>query len=180
MTNIKPIHLRRDEFNTFIEENKLPLMVDESASITNREKQVIEHCGVDYGLETDKTLVPDNSKNELIKYNIIMRIKGNFTLPNQAQFRSENGPVIITPYIIHDDISSKRYHIVAKELIDKKLVSSPVTIDEEYMYEALRETSFTVDMEEITRMGTEFQILQVEFDTDGHFKVIELDESITS
>lgn len=180
MNTSKPIHLRSDEFNTYIEENKKSLIVDESVTITNREKQVIEHCGIDYGLVTDKSLTPNNTKQEQKKYNLILRVKGDFTVPDQAQFRSENGLVTITPYIIHDNISSKRFHIVAKELIDKKLVSSPVSIDEEYIYEALRETSFTVDMEEITRMGTEFQILQIEFDQDGHFKVIELDESITS
>lgn len=180
MTSSKPIHLRRDEFNTYIEENKIKLDVSEEIIITEEEKLTVERCGVDYGLTIDPSLVPENIKKEQKRYNIILRIKGSLTLPEQAQFRSENGSVVITPYIIHDDISSKRLHIVAKILHEKKLISSPVPVDVEYMYEALRETIFNLEMEEITAIGAGFQILQIEFDANGHFKVLELDESIIS
>lgn len=180
MIDTKPIHLRRDEFNTYIEENKMKLIVSEESIITDAEKLVIERCGIDYGLTIDPSLTTEMVCKKQRKYNIILRIKGNFTLLEQAQFRSENGAVVIIPYIIHDGISSTRFHIIAKYLCEKELVSSPIPVDEEYMYEALRETSFNVEMEEITKMGMGFQILQIEFDVDGHFKVIELDESITS
>lgn len=180
MINTKPIHLRKDEFNSYIEENKTTLAISEESAISNEENKVIDRCGVDYGLTIDPSLTTEMVRKEQRKYNIIFRIKGNFTLPERTQFRSENGAVVITPYIIHDDISSKRFHIVAKYLCEKKLVSSPVSIDEEYIYETLRETSFNMEMEEITKMGTGFQIVQIEFDADGHFKVLELDESIIS
>lgn len=180
MITTKPIHLRRDEFNTYIEENKMKLVVSEKKTITEEEKQVVVRCGMDYGLTMDSTLTPGNTKEERKKYNCILRIKGSLTLPEQAPFRSENGSVLVTPYIIHDSISSKRFRIVAKNLCEKELVSSPVSVDEEYIYEALRETSFIMDMEEISQMGTGFQIWQIEFDENGHFKVLELDESITS
>jgi hypothetical protein len=65
-------------------------------------------------------------------------------------------------------------------LYDKKWITSPIPVDSEYMYEALRETLFNMEMEEVTKMGVGFQILQIEFDENGHFKVLELDESITS
>lgn len=178
MNNSKPIHLRRDEFNTYIEENKVKLDVSEQNIITEEEKLIVERCGIDYGLIIDSTLTPGKVKKEQRKYNLILRIKGTFTLPEQAQFRSENGSVVITPYIIHDGILSQRLHIVAEILYDKKLASSPVPVDVEYMYEALRETSFNREMEEIVKIGTGFQILQIEFDENGHFKVLELDESI--
>jgi len=180
MINTKPIHLRRDEFNSYIEENKMKLIISEESVITEEEKRVIERCGIDYGLTIDPSLTTETVKKKQRKYNIILRIKGNFTLPEQDQFRSENGAVVITPYVIHDGISSTRFHIIAQYLCEKELVSSPIPVDEEYMYEALRETSFNAEMEEITQMGIGLQILQIEFDNDGHFKVIELDESITS
>ena len=180
MTVLKPIHLRRDEFNTYIEENKTKLDVSKEIIITEEEKLIVERCGIDYGLTIDSTLAERKVKKEQRKYNIIFRIKGTFTLPEQAQFRSENGSVMITPFIIHDSILSQRLHIVAEIVCDKKLISSSVPVDVEYMYEALRETSFNMEMEEIVKIGTGFQILQIEFDENGHFKVLELDESIIS
>lgn len=180
MTALKPIHLRRDEFNRYIEENKVKLVVSEENKISAEEKQVIERCGVDYGLPIDQSLTTKIEEKEQKRYNIILRVKGNFTLPSQAHFRSENGAIIISPYVIHEAVSTIRSRILAKKLCEKNLVSSPVPMDEEYMYEALRETLFTREMEEIAKMGTGFQIMQVEFDENAHFKTLELDESITS
>lgn len=180
MTEIKPIRLRKDEINDYIEDNKMQLVVDEESAISESEKAVVVRCGVDYGLTIDESLTPQQGKKSQDTYNIILRIKGGYTMPEKSRFRSENGMVTIIPLIIHDGLSIKRFHKVAKELCKNAWVSSPVAIDDEYMYEALRETSFNMEMEEVTRLGPGFQLWQVEFDENGHFTVFELDESITS
>ncbi len=174
--NTKPIHLRIDEFNDYIEECKEKCIIDQG-EITPKEKNLLYRCGVDYGLTINKKVGVAAFEQLKLDHNLILRIKGPFTLPLQAQFTSERGAVNIRPYIIHESAASQRLHSIANDLHEKELISSVVPIDAEYIYEALRETAFNIAMEEAISLGNGFQIIQIEFDENGHFKAVELDES---
>jgi hypothetical protein len=176
VNNTKPIHLRNDEYNSYIEECKEKLTIKEG-ELTLEEKHVIYRCGVDYGLTFDASVVTENYEIAQRDYNIILRVKGPYTLPEQASFSSEHGVIKVRPYIIHEFVSAQRLKFISEDIFAKDLVDSVVPIDGEYIYEALRESAFTIAMEEVVKLGTGFQILQIEFDTIGHFKAIELDES---
>ncbi len=176
MNNTKPIHLRSDEYNSYIEECKEKYAV-QTGELTLKEKHIIDRCGLDYGLTIDEKLKAANYEEPTLDHNLILRIKGPFTLPEQSSFHSEHGPLRIRPYVIHESATADRLQEIAESLFAKELVKSVVPIDTEYLYDALRETAFNISMEEIVKLGAGFQIIQVEFDKDGHFKAIELDES---
>ena len=176
MLNTKPIHLRSDEYNTYIEENK-EKFVSITGDITSAEKGIIYRCALDYGLTFDEKVGAQIFDHDPSDYNIIFRIKGPFTVPQQAQFNSEHGVVKVRPYIIHESATAARLKEVADGLFKKELVTSVVPIDAEYLLEALRESAFNIAMEEVVKLGTGFQIIQIEFDENGHFKAVELDES---
>ncbi|MCX6732802.1 MAG: hypothetical protein NTV98_04660 [Candidatus Roizmanbacteria bacterium] len=176
MNIIKPIHLRNDEFNNYIQEFKEKCVLNEG-EVTPEEKGIVYRCGVEYGLTIDEKFQAKSFDYPLQDYNIIFRIKGPFTLPREARFSSDHGMVKVRPYIIQEYISAQRLHMIAQELYDKEIVSSVVPIDKEYLYEALRETAFNISMEEVVKLGVGFQIVQIEFDENGHFKAVELDES---
>lgn len=176
MLNTKPIHLRSDEYNAYIDENKERFVLAKG-DITAAEKGIIYRCSLDYGLTFDEEIGAKIYVNDTLDYNIIFRIKGPFTLPAQAQFNSEHGVVKIRPYIIHESAAAARLKVIAEDIMQKELVSSVVPIDSEYLYEALRESAFNISMEEVVELGIGFQIVQVEFDNNGHFKAVELDES---
>lgn len=173
--NTKPIYLRPDEYNNYIQESKEELMVTQG-EISEEEKNLISRCGVDYGLTIDKRVANSAFQKPKKDYNIVFRIKGPFTLPAESTFVSELGSVRVKPYVIHESASAQRLKVVAKALCDNAYVSSEVSIDEEYLYEALCETAFTISMEDVVALGISFQIIQVEFDENGHFKATELDE----
>lgn len=175
-TTKKPIHLRNDEYNNYIQEFKERCVV-KTGEITLEEKGIIYRCGVDYGLTINEKLQAKSFDYPPCDYNIIFRIKGPFTLPREARFASDHGVVKVRPYVIQEYISAQRLHMIAGELHKNEMVNSVVPIDEEYLYEALRETAFTISMEEVVKLGVGFQIVQVEFDENGHFKAVELDES---
>lgn len=176
MLNTKPIHLRSDEYNTYIEENK-EKFISIVGDLTPAEKGIIYRCTLDYGLTFDKKVEAEPFDHDPSDYNIIFRIKGPFTLPTQAQFNSEHGMIKVRPYIIHESATAARLKAVAEDLFKKEFVSSVVPIDADYLHEALRESAFNIAMEEVVKLGTGFQIIQIEFDENGHFKAIELDES---
>ena len=176
MNNTKPIHLRSDEYNGYIEECKERIH-EEKREYTREEKYVISRCGVDYALTFDEKICASETDTPAKNYNIIFRIKGPFTLPEEARFTFERGSVMVRPYIIHETASAIRLRVIAEEICTKKQVSSVVPIDQEYLYEALRETAFNISMEEVVQLGKGFQIVQIEFDERGHFKSLELDES---
>jgi len=175
MAVLKPIHLRNDEYNTYIQEYKEKLLLTEGA-LTSEEKNIIFRCGLDYGLIVDEKVGVINITQPQKDYNVVFRIKGPYTLPKQAQFSSGNGTVRVKPFILHELAWAKRFVQIAKDIYEKKLITSVVPIDEEYIYEALRDTAFTIAMEEVIALGPGFQIIQIEFDENGHFKTIELDE----
>lgn len=178
MKDLPLIRLRNDEFNRYIQDYKEKCMFDESAFISSEEWAVVARCCEDYGL-SQKTVheLRSQGEDEEKRFSIILYIKGNFTLPEYTSFTTERGNVVLRPFIIHDTHVAKRMHIVANLLFSTKELTSPVEIDEEYIYEALRETSFTMALEEIEKWGKAMQSLQISFDEDGHFKAIELDES---
>jgi hypothetical protein len=176
MLNTKSIHLRSDEYNAYIEENK-ELFKSIEGDITEAEKGIIYRCALDYGLTFDEKVGARIFDRDTFDYNIIFRIKGPFTLPPHAQFNSEHGMVKVRPYIIHESATAARLKEVADDLFKKELVSSVAPIDAEYLLEALRESAFNISMEEVVKLGVGFQIIQIEFDENGHFKAIELDES---
>lgn len=176
MLNTKPIRLRSDEYNTYIEECK-EKYVSLKGDLTPTEKGILYRCGLDYGLTFDEKTGAKPFDHDTSDYNIILRIKGPFTVPHQAQFNSEHGVVKVRPYIIHESATAARLKEVADDLFKKELVSSVVPIDVEYLLEALRESAFNIAMEEVVKLGGGFQIIQIEFDENGHFKALELDES---
>jgi len=176
MNNTKPIHLRNDEFNDYIEDAKIPYVVKQGA-LSAEERNLIYRCGVDYALDVNEKVGAIAYVKPKSDHNIILRIKGPFTLPERTQFASEGGVLTIQPYSIHETAATIRLREVAEDLHKNALIKSPVPIDAEYIYEALRETAFNISMEEATALGAGFQIIQVEFDENGHFKAVELDES---
>lgn len=176
MIHTKPIHLRTDEFNAYIEEYKQKF-VEKEGPISEEEKHIIHRCGVDYGLEINEKVGSQNYVKDMHDYNIIMRVKGTYTLPQNAQLSTEHGPMSIRPYMIHESATAQRLKTIAQNLITEKMVESVVPIGSEYLYEALRESAFTIAMEDVLKLGVGFQIIQVEFDDDGHFKAVELDET---
>ncbi len=176
MINTKPVHFRNDEYNDYIEEFKQPFVVLQG-DLTPEEKNIVYRTGLDYGLEISPALQAQSFVPDSKDYNIILRIKGPFSLPESAQLNTEHGTVNVRPYIIHESATAARLKTVAEEMIQKTLVSSPVAIDSEYLHEALREVAFTIAMENVVRLGNGFQIIQIEFDERGHFKAFELDET---
>ena len=176
MNNTKPVHLRNDEYNDYIEDAKIPYVVKEG-ELSAEEKNLIYRCGVDYALEVDEKAGAVAFAQPKSDHNIILRIKGPFTLPESTQFASEGGPLMLKPYIIHETATTIRLKEIAEDIYKKELIKSVVPIDAEYIYEALRETAFNISMEEVVALGVGFQIIQVEFDENGHFKAMELDES---
>jgi hypothetical protein len=176
MINTKPIHLRNDEYNDYIQEYKEPFVVLKRA-LTPEEKNIVYRTGLDYGLEISPELDAQSYVPDPKDYNIIFRIKGPFTLPESVQWNGERGTVNIRPYIIHESATAERLKEIAEDCIQKEMVDAPIPIDVEYLHEALRESSFTISMEEVLRLGKGFQIVQVEFDEQGHFKAFELDET---
>ena len=176
MNNTKPIHLRSDEYNGYIEECKVRIN-EEKRVYTPEEMYIISRCGVDYALTFDEKICASETPSPEKNYNIIFRIKGPFTLLPEARFTFERGSVMVRPYIIHETASALRLQVIAEEIYIKKQVSSVVPVDKEYIYEALRETAFNISMEEVVQLGKGFQIVQIEFDERGHFKSLELDES---
>jgi len=176
MNNTKPVHLRNDEFNDYIEDAKIPYLVIKGA-LTDEEKNLIHRCGVDYALDVSEKVEAVVSVKQKSDHNIILRIKGPFTLPESTRFASEGGPLTIRPYVIHETAATIRLREIAEELHKDALLESVVPIDVEYIYEALRETAFNISMEEVLALGGGFQIIQIEFDENGHFKAMELDES---
>ncbi len=176
MNNTKPIHLRSDEYNSYIEECKEKNIVREG-DLTPEEKGIIYRCGLDYGLTIDEKVGAAVFEPLKKDHNIILRIKGPFTLPELASFTSERGMVKIRPFIIHENAAAVRFHQIAEDLHKKEMITSVVPIDAEYLYEALRETAFNIAMEQVVALGVGFQIIQIEFDENGHFKAMELDES---
>ncbi|MFZ2206189.1 MAG: hypothetical protein WA061_04475 [Microgenomates group bacterium] len=179
MKDLPLIRLRNDEYNRYIQDYKEKCMFDESTLILPEEWAVVARCCEDYGLSQKTTHEPHSQGGvDEKQFSIILYIKGNFTLPGYTSLTTERGNVALRPFIVHDTQVAKRMHIVANLLVSGKELISPVEIDEEYIYEALRETSFTMALEEIEKWGKETQSLQISFDEDGHFKAIELDESI--
>jgi len=178
MKDIQSIHLRSDEYNRYIEDYKEKCAFEENNIILQEEWAVVARCCEDYGL-TQKTIheLPKHGADIEKQYSIILYVKGQFTLPEHVSFATERGNIVMRPFIIHDTEVAKRMHIVAHLLFSSKELISPIEIDEEYIYEALRETSFTMALEEIEKWGKTKQSLKVSFDDDGHFKAIELDES---
>ena len=176
MDNTKPVHLRNDEFNDYIEDAKIPYVIKEG-ELSTEEKNLIHRCGVDYALDVDEKIGAVAFTRPKSDHNIILRIKGPFTLPESTRFDSEGGPLTLQPYIIHETATTIRLRKIAEDLHENKFVTSVVQIDAEYIYEALRETAFNISMEEVMALGQGFQIIQIEFDENGHFKAMELDES---
>lgn len=179
MKDLPLIRLRNDEYNRYIQDYKEKCLFDESILISPEEWAVVARCCEDYGLsQQTKHELRSRGANDEDRFSIILYIKGNFTLPEYTSLTTERGNVALRPFIVHDTQVAKRMHIVANLLVSSKELISPVEIDEEYIYEALRETSFTMALEEIEKWGKMMQSLQISFDEDGHFKAIELDESI--
>jgi len=176
MINTKPLHLRNDQYNDYIQEWKKPYEV-RTGDLSAEEKNIVHRTGVDYGLEMNPTLDAKEFVSDPKDYNIILRIKGAYTLPDSATFSSEHGAITVRPYIIHESATAARLKAIAEDLLAREMVTSPVAIDSEYLHEALRESAFNIAMEEVVRLGTGFQIVQVEFDETGHFKAFELDET---
>lgn len=178
MNIIKPVHLRNDEYNHFIQDYREDCIFDVNEVILPEEWAIVARCCEDYGL-TQKSAhtLPSKKEDDEKRYSIILYIKGPFTLPTNASFKTDKGNLAIRPFIVHDTQVAKRMRIVSKLLIKNDELSSPIVLDEEYVYEALRETSFTMALEEIEKWGKGMQSLQITFDEDGHFKALEFDES---
>lgn len=174
-TTIKPIQLRPEEYSRYIQQNKLSLEPEQEGSFTIADNILVSRCCADYGLELSGDIktekVPDHFHEA---HNIVLRIKGSYTLPRDVHVHTEAGMVPVRPLILHDQITSKHLHELSAQLIQEKKISAPMELDEEYLYEALSETWFTIAMEEVVQMGPDIQMLQVTFTKDGSFSVIPL------
>lgn len=161
MDTVKQIHLRNDEYNHYIQEYREECTFDETEAITPVEWAVVERCCKDYGLTQKSVNTTHKEEAKDGRYSIILYIKGRFTLAKNVSFKTDSGVLAIRPFIIHDTQVAKRMRITAKLLIANKELSSPFAIDEEYVYEALRETAFTISLEEIEKWGKGMQSLQI-------------------
>jgi len=176
MQDTPSVRLRNDEYNRYIQEYKEECIFDKTNKISPLEQVIIVRCCEDYGLEQKNPVVQTVDESEPEKrYSLILYVKGNYTLPAETHLSTDRGNLLVKPFIIHDTIVAQRMRIVAHLLFEKKEIESVVTIDEDYLYEALRETSFALSLEMIDKWGKGAQSLQIVFDETGHFKASDFD-----
>lgn len=177
MQNTTPsIRLRSDEYNKYIQDYKEQCIFDEKKVISPQEAQVVTRCCMDYGLtQKNPKTIGESQSNKDNSFSLVLFIKGDFTLPNEVSFASDRGVLKLRPYIIHDTVMARRMRIVAHILFETEELSSPFPMDEEYIYESLQETAFTLALEEVEKWGKGAQSLQITFDENGHFKTVDLD-----
>jgi hypothetical protein len=150
-------------------------VAEQDNSFTVADSTLVSRCCADYGLELKGDMKTEKVQDHAHEvHNIVLRIKGSYTLPRDVHLHTEAGMVPVRPLILHDQITSKHLHELSAELMREKKVTAPMEFDEEYLYEALSETWFTIAMEAVVDMGPDIQMLQVTFTKDGSFSVIPL------
>ena len=75
--------------------------------------------------------------------------------------------------VYHQTTIDERHKILAKKLIENQVIILPDGCDEEYLYEALSETSENHLMETIKRLAMGLPIYQVTFKEKGGFSILE-------
>jgi hypothetical protein len=69
---------------------------------------------------------------------------------------------------------NERHRLIAKKLIEERAVKFFPDCDEEYLFEALSETTENHLFETLKRLASGLPIFEVGFENDGSFKIKEM------
>jgi len=144
-------------------DNRAYDLTDDQLSMINDQFSKIKKSGV---IETE--LYGDHQEVAVVL------IRGNWGVYPQATIKTQIGEQDSQIFTYHQTLIDERHKILAKKLIDNKAIILPNGCDEEYLYEALSETSENHLMETVKRLAMGLPIYQVIFQEEGNFKIIDL------
>lgn len=111
-------------------------------------------------------------------YGAIIQIKGNYTIPDFVVIQTEIGVAKIDLYIYHYSHTNNSNRLMAKKVMENKAVEFVFDGDEEYLYEALSDTSDQQYYEKIKTLAPGLPIYSVVFKEDGRYDVEEIGKVI--
>jgi hypothetical protein len=149
------------------QETKTPqdynLTEDEINFVKEKSKQAIKNGAIEIILEGDH------------KEAAVVYISGDYGVYPQGVVETDGGSEIPAQiFIYHQTLVNERHRELAKKLIENKAVVLPEGTGEEYLYEALSDTSDTHLLETLKRLAKGLPIYQVNFEDDGGFKIEEM------
>ena len=160
--------------------------IEENDSLVNlNELALLTKTAVEYGFEIDEKkaqkIVRENLKvqkntislNE--KYEgAVLQIRGEYSVKPEFSMSTEEGFIKGKLFIFQATITNKLHRILAKNLLEEKVVVLFPGCDEEYLYQALSDVTETYLHETLAKVAKNLPIFHVDFDEDGTFKVKEM------
>ena len=104
----------------------------------------------------------------------VLQIQGPYSLYPRFSEQIDQGKTKTQAFIFHSTLVNERHKLIAKKLIEEKIVKLFPGYDEEYLYEALSEVSENHLFETLKRLASGLPIFQVSFDSDGSFTIKEM------
>jgi len=104
----------------------------------------------------------------------ILQIRGDYGIYPAYAIDTNTGKKRAEFFEFHETLVENRHRILAAKLVKDKAVKLYEGCDEEYLYEALSETTDRHFYETLKQLGKDLSIYQIDFDENGDFKVIDL------
>ena len=157
------------------------IKVTEDKRFSHQQTVIIRKAAEEYGFkindkEFDKMFTTDfPSLGETEYSGAVVQIEGGYTIPAICTVQTVEGPIKVHLDIYHQTLVNRRNRELSRELVEKKMVMLFPGTDEEWLYEALSETSDEYFYETIKEKAKGLPVYTVKFKEDGTFVVEEMD-----
>lgn len=96
----------------------------------------------------------------------VLTVRGPYGLYTQYQ---NNGVNVSQVFVFHDSLVSSRHRVLAKNLIQEKVIKTLTQEDQDYLFTILSETTEDHLFEIAKRLAKDLPLYAVNFDQDGNF-----------
>lgn len=138
----------------------------------------LEQKDIEFIKEKLKLLLKDGVEEEVLfgehYIGAVLIIRGQYNIYPCYVLEGVGAKKRVEFLLHHQTMVDERHKVLAKKLVENKVVALPSGCDEEYLYEALSETSENHLMETVKRLAMGLPIYQVIFNEEGEFKIEEM------
>lgn len=155
--------------------------ITENISIGGEQKIIVQKAAEEYGFKiNDKEsaeifTVDFPGKGEIEYGGAVIQIEGNYSIPAVHKVEMIEGSVKIHLYIYQQTLTNRKNRELSRKLVEKKVVMLFPGTDEEWLYEALSETSDEYFYETVKEKAKGLPIYTVKFKEDGSFIIEEME-----
>ena len=101
-------------------------------------------------------------------------VKGNYGILPQYDLKVDGKTLRVQAFVFHKTLVDERHRQLAKKLIEEKAVQLFNGLDDQYLYEVISEVTEDHLFETMKRLAKGLRIFEVNFESDGGFKVEEI------